>query len=177
MAVLPVLKYGAPILRKKTRAVEDIEEVRNLLEDMFDTMYEEDGMGLAANQAGFDLNFAVVDISHMEEEAEEAPRVFINLKILESYGSSDLEEGCLSIPDIRATVARPEKILLSYEDEQGGQHEEIFDGLLSRVLQHEVDHLTGVFFTDRLTPAKRSLIKKRLAEIAEAGVPSTSIVL
>lgn len=132
-------------------------------------------MGLAANQAGLDMRFAVIDISHAEED--EAPRVLINMEVLESNGTSDMEEGCLSIPDIRATVTRPEKILLRYQDEAGEVHEDQFEGLLSRVIQHEVDHLNGVFFTDHLTPAKRSMINKRLAEITETGAPSTGIVL
>ncbi len=175
MALLPVVKYGDPILRKKSEPVENIPEILDLLDDMFETMYEEGGMGLAANQVGLDMHFAVIDISHAEED--EAPRVFINMEILESNGASDMEEGCLSIPDIRATVSRPEKIMLRYLDETGEVHEDQFEGLLSRVIQHEVDHLSGVFFTDHLTPAKRSMINKRLAEIAETGAPSTGIIL
>ena len=175
MALLPVVKYGDPILRKKTAPVENIPGVLDLLDDMFETMYEEGGMGLAANQVGLDMHFAVIDITH--EEEEEAPRVFINMKVLESNGTSDMEEGCLSIPDIRATVTRPEMILLRYQDEAGEVREDQFEGLLSRVIQHEVDHLNGIFFTDHLTPAKRSMIIKRLAEIAEMGAPTTGIVL
>ena len=175
MAVLPIVKFGDPILRKKTEPVNNIQEVLDLLDDMFETMYEEEGMGLAANQVDLDLHFAVIDISHMEEE--EAPRVLINMEVLESHGTFDFEEGCLSIPEIRATVTRPEQVLLRYQDETGQVHEDLFDGLLGRVIQHEVDHLNGVFFTDHLTPAKRSMINKRLAEIAETGAPSTGIIL
>lgn len=175
MALLPVVKYGDPVLRKKTEPVENISEILDLLDDMFETMYEEGGMGLAANQVGLDMYFAVIDISHAEEN--ETPRVFINMEVLESNGASDMEEGCLSVPDIRATVTRPEKVLLRYQDETGEVHEDQFEGLLSRVIQHEVDHLNGVFFTDHLTPAKRSMINKRLAEIAETGAPSTGIIL
>ncbi|MCK4577182.1 MAG: peptide deformylase [Candidatus Marinimicrobia bacterium] len=175
MAKLPVIKYGDPILRQKTRPVEDRQQVLDLVDDMFDTMYEEEGMGLAANQINVDLNFMVVDISHTDED--EGPRVIINAEVVESSGSSDLEEGCLSIPEIRATITRPETVLLRYEDEHGQEHEEHFDRLLSRVIQHEVDHLTGIFFTDYLTPAKHSLIDKRLSEIAETGAPSTGIIL
>lgn len=175
MALLPVVKYGDPVLRKKTEPVENISEILDLLDDMFETMYEEGGMGLAANQVGLDMYFTVIDISHAEEN--ETPRVFINMEVLESNGASDMEEGCLSVPDIRATVTRPEKVLLRYQDETGEVHEDQFEGLLSRVIQHEVDHLNGVFFTDHLTPAKRSMINKRLAEIAETGAPSTGIIL
>ncbi len=175
MAVLPIVKYGDPILRRKTELVTDVQAVPGLLDDMFETMYEEAGMGLAANQVGLDMNFAVIDISH--EEDDESPRIIINPVILESSGSDDREEGCLSIPEIRATISRPEEVLVQYQDPTGETHQEQFDGLLARVIQHEVDHLNGVFYIDHLTPVKRSMIDKRLAEIAETGAPSTGITL
>ena len=176
MAVLPVVKFGDPILRKKTEPVTNIQDAVALADDMFDTMYEEAGMGLAANQIGMSLNFMVVDISQVEEQ-DGRPLIIINAKILETRGQADMEEGCLSIPDIRATITRPAEIALGYLDEDGKAQEDSFDGLLARVIQHEVDHLNGVFFTDYLTPAKRSLINKRLTEISETGAPSTGIIL
>ena len=175
MPALPVIKYGAPILRKKTATVADAADAAVHLEDMLETMYEESGMGLAANQVGLDMNFMVIDISHVEED--EYPRLFINPEIVGQEGTADLEEGCLSVPDIRATITRAEKVLLHYQDEDGADREDWFVGLLSRVIQHEVDHLNGILFTDYLTPAKRGLINKRLAEIAETGAPSTGIIL
>ncbi len=175
MAVLPIVKYGDPILRRKTELVTDVQAVPGLLDDMFETMYEESGMGLSANQVGLDMNFAVIDISH--EEEDESPRIIINPEILESFGSDDREEGCLSIPKIRATIPRPEEVLVQYQDLTGKTHEERFNGLLARVVQHEVDHLNGVFYVDHLTPVKRAMIDKRLAEIAETGAPSTGITL
>ena len=175
MAVLPIVKYGDPLLRKKTELLTDVQAVPGLLEDMFETMYEEAGMGLAANQVGLDMNFAIIDISH--EEEDECPRIIINPEILESFGSNDQEEGCLSIPKIRATISRPEEVLVQYQDLTGKTREERFNGLLARVVQHEVDHLNGVFYIDHLTPVKRSMIDKRLAEIAETGAPSTGITL
>ncbi|UCD37843.1 MAG: peptide deformylase [Fidelibacterota bacterium] len=175
MAVFPIVKYGDPLLRKHLKEITDIPEILKLVDDMFETMYEEAGMGLAANQVGIDMNFAVIDISHAEED--EYPRIFINPEILDSTGRDDMEEGCLSIPEIRATIPRPERVLVSYLDEKGDYHEEWFDGLLGRVIQHEVDHLNGVFYIDHLTPAKHAIIDKRLAEIAETGAPSTGIVL
>lgn len=177
MAVLPVVKFGAPILRKQTAPVDNPGDVEQYLDDMFETMYEEGGLGLAANQVGWDMNFMVVDISQEDEENDEFPRVFINPEIIDSSGSSDLEEGCLSIPEIRATITRPESITVRYVDEDGEATEETFGGLIARVIQHEVDHLKGVYFTDYLTPAKRTMINKRLTEIAENGVPSTGIIL
>ncbi len=175
MARLPVVKYGDPILRKKTEPVTDPASVLQYIDDMLETMYEEAGMGLAANQVGLDMRFMVVDIGHVEEDEE--PRIFINPEIVGTDGELEMEEGCLSVPEIRATLTRPEQIELRFTDENGDEHVETFNELISRVIQHEVDHLNGVFFTDYLTPAKRSLITKRLAEIAETGSPSTGIVL
>lgn len=175
MPALPVIKYGDPILRRKTAPVAAAADATPYLEDMLETMYEESGMGLAANQIGLDMNFMVTDISHVEED--EYPRLFVNPEIIDEEGTSDLEEGCLSVPEIRATITRAEKVLLHYQDEDGADREEWFDGLLSRVIQHEVDHLNGILFTDYLTPAKRGMINKRLAEIAATGAPSTGIIL
>jgi peptide deformylase len=175
MALLSIVRYGDAILRKRTERIDDVQIVLPLIDDMFETMYEEAGMGLAANQVGLDMNFAVIDISHTEED--EGPRVFINPEILESSGHFDMEEGCLSIPEIRATISRPEKVHVRFQNEQGTTREEWFDGLLGRVIQHEVDHLKGVFYIDHLTPAKHTLIDKRLVEIAETGAPTTGITL
>ena len=150
-------------------------DTEEYIEDMFETMYEEAGMGLAANQVGLDMNFMVIDISHVEEE--EYPRTFINPEITETDGTVEMEEGCLSVPDIRATIERADRVHLRYQDEEGQEHHAWFGNLLSRVIQHEVDHLNGVLFTDYLTPAKRGMITKRLAEIAETGAPSTGIIL
>ncbi|MFB0515807.1 MAG: peptide deformylase [Candidatus Neomarinimicrobiota bacterium] len=175
MAVLPIVKYGDPLLRKRLVFVADPRKVHDMVDDMLATMYAEEGMGLAANQVGLDLNFAVVDISHTEED--KGPRVLINPEILESTGSFEMEEGCLSIPKIRATITRPEKVRVRFQDETGETYEEWFDGLLGRVIQHEVDHLNGIFYTDHLTPAKHAMLEKRLAEIAEMGAPTTGITL
>lgn len=175
MAVMPIVKYGDPLLRKRTQLVTDIQSIQPLLEDMFETMYEEEGMGLAANQVGLDMNFAVIDISHTDEK--DYPRVIINPEILDTVGSYEMEEGCLSIPEIRATISRPERILVRYQDDTGESHEEHVEGLLARVIQHEIDHLNGVFYIDHLTPAKLAILDKRLSEISEKGAPSSGINL
>jgi peptide deformylase len=175
MAVMPIVKYGDPLLRKRIQPVTDIQSIQPLLEDMFETMYEEEGMGLAANQVGLDLNFAVIDISHVEED--DHPRVIVNPEILNTAGSYEMEEGCLSIPEIRATISRPEEILVRYQDETGESHEEHVNGLLARVIQHEVDHLNGIFYIDHLTSTKLAILEKRLSEIAERGAPSSGITL
>ena len=149
MSVLEVVHYGDPILRKKCNSVKDFSKLESLLNDMFDTMYEENGIGLAANQVGFDMNLFIIDISGIEED--EKTRVFINGEIINSEGESWFEEGCLSIPDIRLNVKRPDIIKFKYQDEKGQELEEDFDGLLARAIQHEVDHLQGQVFLDRLS--------------------------
>ena len=147
MALMEVVHYGDPILRKKCKPVEDYKKLSGLIDDMFDTMYEENGIGLAANQVGVDLNLFIIDISDIEEEGESI-HVFINGEIIESSGESWFEEGCLSIPDIRLDVKRPETITFKYQDESGHEHTKEISGLLARAIQHEVDHLNGVFIVD-----------------------------
>ena len=163
MSVLEVVPYGAPILRKKCNSVKDFSKLESLLNDMFDTMYEENGIGLAANQVGFDMNLFIIDISGIEED--EKTRGFINGEIINSEGESWFEEGCLSIPDIRLNVKRPDIIKFKYQDEKGQEHEEDFDGLLARAIQHEVDHLNGVFIVDRVSKSEKMSVAKELKDI------------
>ena len=179
MAILSVVKYGNPILRKKVRNVEIFKNLKTLIDDMFETMYHEQGIGLAANQIGIDKNILVFDISHYDNDLinHSEPMILINTKILESKGTSIMEEGCLSVPDIRAEVTRPETIKIRFQDIEGNFHEKKFSGLASRVLQHEIDHLNGKFFTDYLPQSKRKLIQKRLLEISRTGKPSTGIII
>ncbi|MBC8311240.1 MAG: peptide deformylase [Candidatus Marinimicrobia bacterium] len=185
MALLPVVKYGDSILRKKVDTVVDFSQLDSLIDDMFDTMYNESGIGLAANQVGVSLAILVFDIGDYELDEEEVaddefmsdPRVFINPKIIESIGECSMEEGCLSVPEIRAEVVRAETITLQYEDMEQNSYSETFTGLSARVILHEIDHLNGKFFTDYLSKSKRMLIQKRLQEIALTGTPSTGIIL
>ena len=163
MSVLEVVHYGDPILRKKCNSVKDFSKLESLLNDMFDTMYEENGIGLAANQVGFDMNLFIIDISGIEED--EKTRIFINGEIINSEGESWFEEGCLSIPDIRLNVKRPDIIKFKYQDEKGQEHEEDFDGLLARAIQHEVDHLNGVFIVDRVSKSEKMSVAKELKDI------------
>ena len=163
MPVLEVVHYGDPILRKKCNSVKDFSKLESLLSDMFDTMYEENGIGLAANQVGFDMNLFIIDISGIEED--EKTRVFINGEIINSEGESWFEEGCLSIPDIRLNVKRPDIIKFKYQDEKGQEFEEDFDGLLARAIQHEVDHLNGVFIVDRVSKSEKMSVAKELKDI------------
>ena len=148
-----------------------------MVAQMFNTMYEERGLCLAANQVGWSINLLVLDLSNVEGETERKPYVFINSKIIKIEGAIVLEEGCLSVPDIRADINRPETITLRYQDLYQNFHENTFKGIISRIIQHELDHLQGKLFIDYLPPAKKLLINKRLSEIAEKGSPSTGIIL
>ena len=164
MALMEVVHYGDPILRKKCKPVEDYKKLSGLIDDMFDTMYEENGIGLAANQVGVDLNLFIIDISDIEEEGESI-HVFINGEIIEGSGESWFEEGCLSIPDVRLDVKRPETITFKYQDELGHEHTKEISGLLARAIQHEVDHLNGVFIVDRVTSTTKMTVDKTLKAI------------
>ena len=175
MSVLEVVHYGDPILRKKCNSVKDFSKLESLLNDMFDTMYEENGIGLAANQVGFDMNLFIIDISGIEED--EKTRVFINGEIINSEGESWFEEGCLSIPDIRLNVKRPDIIKFKYQDEKGQEFEEDFDGLLAVCVQHEIDHLDGRLFVDYLSEAKRQRIRKRLEKDRRHRQQEAAVVL
>ncbi len=151
---------GDPVLRRETRAIDTFDKtLETTIQNMIVTMHREEGIGLAAPQVGYSLKLCVVDISSLEEE--EHPRAFINPEILDSWGEDVLEEGCLSIPDVRDDVSRPEGIRLKYFDENGQPREESFDGWMARVLQHEIDHLNGVLFVDYLPPFKRRIWQQK----------------
>ncbi|MFH1852179.1 MAG: peptide deformylase [Candidatus Neomarinimicrobiota bacterium] len=165
MAARDVTLYGRSILKRKCRAVEDFSVLEPLISDMFDTMYEEEGVGLAANQIGLDLNLMVVDVSHTEE-ADEA-MVFINGEIIDSTGEAILEEGCLSLPEVRVDVKRPETITLKYQSIDGQEHVATYSGLLARVIQHESDHLNGIVIIDRVSPLVRMKFSQELKQIAQ----------
>lgn len=178
MALLEVLKYGDPFLRKQVVPIDENKIDPELIENMFETMYNEKGIGLAANQVGKSINLFVTDTSDIEEELDNFPQlVFINSEIIHSEGNSVMEEGCLSIPEIRAEISRPEKITLKYQDNNFALKKDIFSGLMSRIIQHEIDHLNGKYFIDYLSPGKRVLLQKRLMEISKTGTPNTGIVL
>lgn len=163
MAVREIVKYGNPILRQKMKPVKDFNGLTEIVHDMFDTMYEKEGIGLAANQIGLNLNLMVLDISHTDEMDE--PMVCVNGVILDSWGEAILEEGCLSIPEIRLDIKRAEKVKYSYQDIDGNIFEKIFDGLLAKVIQHETDHLNGRLILDRVSSLKLNKHKKQLKQI------------
>lgn len=166
MTTLDIRLYGDPVLRRKAEPIEVIDaEIRTLAADMIETMYEADGVGLAAPQVGLPLRILVADAERADEE--KAARVFINPEILEKGGEWKFEEGCLSIPGIRADVVRPERIVVRYLDLDGAEHVEEMNEMWARVLQHEIDHLDGKLFIDYLSQIKKTLIKKTLRELEE----------
>ncbi|MGE0774156.1 MAG: peptide deformylase [Sphingomonadaceae bacterium] len=169
MAILPILEAPDPRLRVKSTPVETVDDdVRKLIDDMFDTMYDAPGIGLAAIQIGVPKRVLVIDLQDREGEDEAAepvrsPRVFINPEIYDpSEDLSVYSEGCLSVPDQFADVERPAVIHARWMDEKGEAHDEQIDGLLATCLQHEMDHLEGILFIDHLSRLKREMILKKL---------------
>jgi len=169
--VLELTHYGQDILRKKASRVGEIsEDHHELIENMFETMYQADGIGLAANQVGVDLAIATIDITPLDEDVD--PFVIINPEIIEEEGTEVMEEGCLSIPGVRETVKRPNRLVVQYMNRAGEMVEREAEDMLARVIQHETDHLNGTFFVDRLSPLKRRMINRQLETIAREGFPS-----
>jgi len=178
LAILPVYVYEQPVLRKKARPVRGTSEpLVRFIQDMFDTMHNASGIGLAANQVGSLQRVIVVDISGVDEEkypAESAaatkPLLLINPEIVASEDVVVMEEGCLSIPDIRDDVERARNIRVRFSDMEFKECELEAGGLLARVIQHEIDHLNGVLFIDRLPPAKRKQLTGRLNKIRKGEI-------
>ena len=159
--------YGDPVLRQKARRVEQIDEILSrLAEDMFRTMRESQGVGLAAPQVGQSIALAVLDPRPLQEDTE--PLVVINPKIVAERGECGFEEGCLSIPDLRMDVVRPEFIVVEGLDLNGNPFCIETGGIVARILQHEIDHLNGTLFVDRLGTVQRQLIEAHLQEIERA---------
>jgi len=156
MAALKIRKYGDPVLRRRAEPVREVTpQIRETLRDMIDTMYREVGVGLAAPQIGVSLQLMVVD-----DEKGRGPRCLVNPEIVDQGGRVVAEEGCLSIPGIFAPVARAEWVRLEAQDEEGRPVTVEARGLFARVIQHEMDHLDGVLFIDRLDPVQRDRIKR-----------------
>jgi peptide deformylase len=171
--IYPIVAYGDPVLRKVGATVEkDYPQLKELIENMFETMYESHGVGLAAPQIGKAINLFIIDSSRFEDEKyPNVKKVFINAEILEETGEKwDFEEGCLSIPHIRENVKRHETLRIRYQDENFETHEETFDGIVARVIQHEYDHVKGIMFVDRLSELKKRLLKNKLINISKGGI-------
>ena len=164
MSIRRIYQYPAPVLRKKAKEVEEFDDnLKTLIEDMAETMYDAPGIGLAAPQVGESLRLLVVDVSQGKEEKEYL--AVINPKIKSHEGKQIDEEGCLSIPDLTANVERYKKITLAYQDEHGKEFEIAAEDRFAVVLQHEIDHLNGVLFLDHLSPLKRNLYKKKMKKL------------
>ena len=180
--ILPIVAYGDPVLKKKaTDITKDYPKFDELLKNMFETMYNAYGVGLAAPQIGLPIRLFLVDTSPFSEDEEltleeqnklkDFKRVFINAKITDEEGDEWVfNEGCLSIPDVREDVFRKPNITIEYLDENFEPHTETFDGLIARVIQHEYDHIEGVLFTDKLSSLKKRLLKGRLSSISKGKI-------
>jgi peptide deformylase len=167
--VQKVVKYGDPVLETKAEPITEFDtpELRQMVEDMFDTMYSAKGIGLAAPQIGVSKRLTVIDVSAGEEGGEKI--VLINPEIIEKAGSQLGEEGCLSIPGFREDVKRAMKIKVRAQNVEGDTLEYEVDELLSRCMQHEIDHLNGVLFLAHLSPLKRDLIRRKIRKLQKAG--------
>ena len=171
--IYPVTVYGDPILRKKTEPItKDFKDLKGFIQNMFDTMYSSDGVGLAAPQVGQAIRIFIIDsTSTDDEEPEGMKKVFINPQILEKFGDEwVMNEGCLSLPEIREDVQRPESIRIKYLDEDFNEHDETYSGFNSRVIQHEYDHLDGILFVDYLNPLRKRILKTKLTAISKGKV-------
>lgn len=181
---LPVYAYGHPVLRKKCAEIDkDYPELKELMDNMWETMYHAKGMGIAAPQIGKNIRLFVVDTAQLDDDEDEEyddnepvyengiKSVFINPVIVAESGKKwAYEEGCLSIPDIRGKVDRLPQIRIQYYDENFELHDQVLDGLNARVVQHEYDHIEGILFTDHLSALKKRLIKKRLLKIQSGAI-------
>lgn len=182
--ILPIVAYGDPVLKKEAEEIDkDYPGLKELIENMYETMYEAQGVGLAAPQIGKSIRLFIVDGSPFaEEDEDEGPdpkavgmenfkKVFINPIIEEEEGEEwGFQEGCLSIPKIREEVFRKEVVHISYYDENWELKEERYDGYAARIIQHEYDHVDGVLFTDHLSPLKKRMLTKKLQNISKGDI-------
>lgn len=181
--ILPIVAYGDPVLKMEAEEIdESYPELKELIANMFETMYQAKGVGLAAPQIGKSIRLFIVDGAPFAEEEGEEPdpkaagiesfkKVFINPIIEDESGPKwSFQEGCLSIPKIRENVSRHEKLSISYYDENWNFHEETYEGYAARIIQHEYDHIEGILFTDHLNPLKKKLLQKRLLNISSGQI-------
>ena len=180
--ILPIVAYGDPVLKKVANKIDkDYPNLSELIENMYETMYNAYGVGLAAPQIGLSIRLFLVDASPFADDEEltedereslkDFKKTFINAKILEEEGDEWVfNEGCLSIPDIREDVFRKPKLTIQYQDENFNTYTETYDGLIARVIQHEYDHIEGILFTDKLSSLKKRLIKGKLNNISQGKI-------
>jgi peptide deformylase len=170
--IYPIVVYGHPVLRKVAEEIDkDYKGLNQLIADLFETMYYSEGLGLAAPQIGKSIRIFVIDgkpAAEDEPALAEFKKVFINAHITERSGDLvPMNEGCLSIPNLREEVVRESHIRINYYDENWEFHDEVHDGYKARIIQHEYDHLDGVLFTDKINPLRRRLIKGKLTAISK----------
>jgi peptide deformylase len=171
--ILPIVAYGDPVLKRKTVPVSsEHPDIGKLIADMYETMYKASGVGLAAPQIGLSLRLFVADASAFDEpEAAGFRQVFINPEITDRSGDhTSFNEGCLSIPNVREEVKRPDIISIRFYDENFDHHEKQYHGIVARIIQHEYDHLEGKLITDYMSPLKRQIMKKKLTDISRGIV-------
>ena len=179
--ILPIVAYGDPVLRRKCEEIdENYKDLDKLITNMFETMYQANGVGLAAPQIGKSIRLFIVDATPFAEVDDDEiadpgckdfKRVFINPIIFEEEGDEwGFEEGCLSIPNIREEVMRQPRLKIEYYDQNWDLYEEELDGFAARVVQHEYDHIEGILFTDKIKPMRRTLLKGKLNDISKGRV-------
>lgn len=180
--ILPIVAYGNPVLKKKAKEVpKDLINFDEFIKNMWETMYNAKGVGLAAPQVGISSRIFIVDTSpfadseNMKDDefklVDSFKKIFINPIIIEESGNEwNFNEGCLSIPEIRADIKRRDTVKIKYFDQEFREHHDTFFGIIARVVQHEYDHIEGVLFTDKLTPLKRKLIKGKLLNISKGKI-------
>jgi peptide deformylase len=174
--ILPIISYGDPILKKKAQEIgKSYPNLKELIDNMFETMYAAPGVGLAAPQIGLSIRLITIDATGYSDEdnpqLDGFKRAFINAQIIEEEGEEWLfNEGCLSFPTLREDILRKPKIHIQYYDENFEYHDEWFDGILARIIQHEYDHTEGIVFIDRLSSLKKQLIKGKLNDIMTGNV-------
>ncbi len=179
--ILPIVAYGHPVLRKECIEIDETyPDLKNLIEDMWETLYHSNGVGLAAPQVNHAIRLFLVETKQLAEAAEDDPEhndpyegeaikeVFINPEIIATGGTPyKFNEGCLSIPKIREDISRDATVTINYLDENFVEHEKTFDGMTARVILHEYDHIEGVLFIDYLSPLKRKILKGKLNDISK----------
>ena len=169
--ILPIYLYGQPVLRKEAEEIENTPELNQFIADMFETLTQAEGCGLAAPQVGKPWRLFVIDADELAEDYPECKgfkKVFINPEMIEeSEETCSYSEGCLSLPGISENVVRPTTIKINYQDENFEEHEEEFTGFQARIIQHEYDHLEGHVFTDRISPIRKTFVRNKLTSIAK----------
>ena len=173
--IYPIIAYGDPVLKKKAKAIEKGDSnLSQLVQDMFETMYNAHGVGLAAPQIGKSVRLFVIDAAPFlgeESEIKEFKKVFVNAEVLEEDGEEwAYEEGCLSIPGIRGDVIRCPRVKIHYWDENWNEHTDVFEGMPARIVQHEYDHIEGILYLDHVSAIKRRLLKGKLLNISKGEV-------